>query len=243
MRSVTPDELQRYWTELLKKLCSEEKEPYVDRRFESVRDLTRVSVNELPFREFVREQSPDLDAILKNSRAVIVGEPGSGKTVVTFEAAKRLATAASSSAVPVKVSLRGYSGDLYELLRTSVPEDILRAGNLQRVYLLDGIDEISSDFVEAFERDLNQFLLQDEHASLLLTSRQAFLASRPNLVPGNCVVLQILPFSESNIREYARSHEVDPDALFAEFDVQGLTEDAEKSVRTLLSRRTVSGCR
>lgn len=227
MKSVTPDELQRYLTELLEKLCAEEKEAYVDRRFESVKDFGRVSVNELPFREFVREQSPDLDAILKNSRAVIVGEPGSGKTVVTLEAAKRLAKAASLSAVPVRASLQGYSGDLYELLRKSTSEDILQADNLQRVYLLDGLDELAPESVEAFETDLDQFLLQDGHASLLLTSRQAFLANRPNLVPGNCVILQILPFSESNIRSYARSHEIDPDAFFTELNVQGLTEDAE----------------
>ena len=227
MRSVTPDELQRHLTELLDQLCAETKEAYVDRRFESVKDFGKISVDELPFRGLLREQSPGLDAVLKNSRAVIVGEPGSGKTVVTLEAAKRLAKAASSSAVPVRASLRGYRGDLYELLRMSIAEDILQADNLQRVYLFDGLDELSPDSVEAFETDLDQFLLQDEHASLLLTSRQAFLANRPNLVPGNCIVLQILPFSESNIREYARSHEVDPDAFFTELGVQGLTEDAE----------------
>ena len=199
----------------------------MDRRFESVRDFGRISVDELPFREFVREESPDLDAILRNSRAVVIGEPGSGKTVVTTEAAKRLANAASSSAVPVRASLRGYTGDLMELLRKSTAEDVLQSDNLQRVYLLDGLDELSPDSVEAFKTDLDQLLHQDEQARLLLTSRQAFLANRPNLVPANCIVVRILPFSESDIREYAHSHQVNPDAFWTELDVQGLTEDAE----------------
>ena len=226
MRSITRDQLQLYLSALLKTLCVEEREPYVDRRFESVTDFGRLSVDELRFSSLVREQSPNLDVILKNSRVVLVGEPGSGKTVVTLEAAKRLANAASSSAVPVRASLRGYSGDLMELLRKSTVEAVLEADNLQRVYLLDGLDELSPDSVKAFKTDLDQLLLQDERAHLLLTSRQAFLANRPKLVPANCVVLRILPFSESNIREYARSHGIDPDAFWAELDVQGLTEAA-----------------
>ena len=227
MRSVTPDELQRYLSELLKTLCAEERDPYVDRRFESVRDFGRISVDELRFSSLVREQSPNLDGILKNSRVVLIGEPGSGKTMVTLEAAKRLANDASLSAVPVRASLRGYTGDLMELLRKSTAEDVFQSDNLKRVYLLDGLDELSPDSVEAFKTDLDQFLHQDEQARLLLTSRQAFLANRPNLVPANCIVVRILPFSESDIRDYAHSHGVNPDAFWTELDVQGLTEDAE----------------
>ena len=227
MRPVKQEELQEYLNSLLEKLDKQARESYLDRRFESVGDFGRIPVDELPFRSFIREQSPDLDAILKNSQAVVIGEPGSGKTVVTLEAAKRLANAASSSAVPVRASLRGYKGDLKELLRNSTAEHVLQADNLQRVYLLDGLDELPPDSVQAFKTDLDRLLYQDEHARLLLTSRQAFLANRPKLVPANCIVVRILPFSESNIRAYALSHGVNPDEFWAELNVQGLIEDAE----------------
>ena len=227
MRPVKQEELQEYLNSLLEKLDKQARESYLDRRFESVGDFGRIPVDELPFRSFIRELSPDLDAILKNSQAVVIGEPGSGKTVVTLEAAKRLANAASSSAVPVRASLRGYKGDLKELLRNSTAEHVLQADNLQRVYLLDGLDELPPDSVQAFKTDLDRLLYQDEHARLLLTSRQAFLANRPKLVPANCIVVRILPFSESDIRAYALSHRVNPDEFWAELNVQGLIEDAE----------------
>ena len=65
MPSITQEELQEYLHSLLDKLDQEERERYLDRRFESVTDLVRISVDELRFRGIFREQSPDLDAILK----------------------------------------------------------------------------------------------------------------------------------------------------------------------------------
>lgn len=226
MPSITQEELQEYLHSLLDKLDQEERERYLDRRFESVTDLVRISVDELRFRGIFREQSPDLDAILKNSRTVLIGEPGSGKTVITLEAAKRLALAASPSAVPVRATLRGYSGDLSGVLYSSTDEHILAADNLKRVYLLDGLDELQADSVDTFRTDLEQLLLQDRNADFILTSRQAFLENRPSLVPANSIVLRILPFSESDIRGYASSHQVDPGVFWAELVAHNLTDDA-----------------
>jgi KaiC/GvpD/RAD55 family RecA-like ATPase len=76
------------------------------------------------YRGLFREQEPDIDGILKHSRVVLVGEPGSGKTVVTLEGAKRLARA---------VSLKSYGRNLRTLLRTAAPDHGLDAGNARRV--------------------------------------------------------------------------------------------------------------
>src|SRR2546430_2364977 len=102
---MTPEQLQPYLDDLLARLRREERDAYIDRRFESTTDFGRMSVEELRYRGMVREQEPDLDAILKHSRVVLLGEPGSGKTVVTLEGAKRLAAARSLGAVPIRASL------------------------------------------------------------------------------------------------------------------------------------------
>ena len=225
MPSVNSDELQQYLSALLERLDQEEREPYLDRRFESVKDFGRISVDVLRFKDISQELSPNLDTILENSRAVVSGEPGSGKTVVTLEAAKRLALRASTDAVPIRGALKSYRGDLTKLLSSSAAT-ILAADNLKRVYLLDGLDELPRDSIDAFRKNLEQLLSQDQHARLVLTSRQAFLAGRPSLVPPGSAILRVLPFGESNIRDYASWHGVDPDSFQAELDRQGLTDDA-----------------
>jgi hypothetical protein len=213
-QQVSERELRDYLKVALDAVLTQEDDLFIERRFESAEDFGRLSVDELQYRGIFREQEPDLQQILGHSRILILGEPGLGKSTIVRQACKRFAELQSSDSVPVPVSLRSYKGDLRGLLRTCIDEKVLTASNIRRVYLFDGLDEIPRKYLKLFPVDFEQLLEDDPQSGFLATSRQAFFAENPSVLPVNAILLHLLGFSDDDARTYAGRHGIDVDAFW-----------------------------
>ena len=100
--------LQRYLAKIMTR--SEVAESlFIERKFIDDEKWRRYAGSEaFRYSNLLREKEPDLDALLLRRRLVIVGEPGSGKSTVAQEAARRLASAAA--VLPIFLNLRSYRG-------------------------------------------------------------------------------------------------------------------------------------
>jgi hypothetical protein len=80
-----------------------------------------------------------------------------------------------------------------------------------RTYILDGMDEIPADALATFKADLEQCLLADQTASVLITSRQAFYVSHREALPVVPAIFRILEFNDEDIHAYVASWNINPD--------------------------------
>src|SRR6266567_3608097 len=86
---------------------------YIPRRFTTASKTGEVPLEEYRFRGVFREHEPELVEILTHPRILILAEPGGGKSVIARAAVHEFARAGR---VPVFVELKGYRGDLSQLL-------------------------------------------------------------------------------------------------------------------------------
>src|SRR3984957_219167 len=189
---------------------------FVDRRFE----MRTEWLESFKFRSFgarpFQELQPNLDQVLEVNRALVLGEPGSGKTTVLHEAAGRLGARLSESVIylPIVVRLRSYWGSLPDLLTLSVPaEAFLRSETvdgvpLKRFYLFDGIDEIPPQFLTRAIEEIRERLDADPLSSCLATCRQAFYERRREALELKWNEYYILPFNGGQIDEFVKLRDV-----------------------------------
>src|SRR5688572_14459968 len=146
---------------------------YIPRAFRTAEEWEKWSDHDWHGHRFGRE--PGLDSLLENRTAIVLGEPGSGKSTVAGEAT-RLAT--DRGWVPVLLRLREFRGDLRSLVANAIPADVLTdaqaAPPLPVLYVLDGLDEVGEDLITPLLEDLKELERGDSASRVLLTSRQAF---------------------------------------------------------------------
>src|SRR6266566_1668664 len=174
-----------------------------------------------------REREPGLNEILKHPRVVILGEPGAGKSLVARAVVQEVLR--NNDRVPVLTELKQYRGDLGKLLEAAAPRSILdlTVPALRRTYILDGVDEIPKEFLEAFGIDLETVLRSDNSASVLLTARQPFYVTERALLPHFPAVFHILDFSDDDIREYLGKRHINAEGFLQAVRLA----DAEEEIR------------
>ena len=198
---MTQKALAVYLQSILKK-HDENARYFLERRFELVRNDGRVPSNELQYRGLFREDRPDLEAVMKHPRLVIIGDPGSGKSAVVIQVEKRSTQGAAAEPVPLLLSLRGYAGDLKALIEqeTNAPREVLSSDHIRRLYLLDGFDEVPPEHLNTFAADIDTLTQDEPHSRIVVTARQAFFVERRDLIPEGFLAYQLLDFDDKDIR-------------------------------------------
>ena len=162
-----------------------------------------MSSSELRNESFGGEMEATLEQLLAHRSAVVLGEPGSGKSTVARVAVERTT---ARGWVPLFGSLQSYTGDIAQLLVNDAPVELVVGEAVDgvrpiRVLILDGLDEIRQEQLHRFIEDLSELLHQDEHLRVLLTARQAFYAANLSLFGNQPQAFYLLDFNENNIRQ------------------------------------------
>lgn len=227
-------ELQRYLAKVIAR--SERSEcPFIERKFAHDEKWRKYGGEEsLRFSNILREEEPNLDALLSQPRVIAVGEPGSGKSTVAREAAVRLAS--SQSTLPIVVDLRSYRGDLRKLISAETSPTLLSIEFLQSHYIFDGLDEVPQEYVADAIRDLVDLASSESDSKLFVTSRQAFFWNYAFLFGTLFQIFHLLDFDEDDLRTFARDRGLDP---------QHFVESAERAgidleIRNPLNALTIS---
>lgn len=122
------------------------------------------------------DADPTLEAVLAERFAIVLGEPGSGKSSVVHLAVER---AIQKQWTPVVGILKGFDGDLAKVFAIQPP-----AGDGQRLYILDGLDEVPEERLADAVKAIKGLIDAEPSNRVLLTSRQAFYATRAELFRG-----------------------------------------------------------
>ena len=178
---------------------------------------------------------------------VILGQPGSGKSVLTRRLAARLA---ESDFLPVRVELRTVRSDapvqtqieeaLYLQLgeRVTWPELLRRAGTALPVVLMDGFDELLQATGQNWADHLEQLRdFQQREAELgrplaIVVTSRTVVADRVRF-PQRTAVVRLEPFGDDQIARWLAVWNAANAAQFAARGLQPLTLDAVRAHREL----------
>ena len=228
--------LERYLAKIIA-IAEQAEIPFIERKFLPDEKWRRYSGSEtFRYSGLLREHEPVLDQLLSHQKLVVVGEPGSGKSTIAKEVARRLASREPIQELPVAINLRSYRGDLDRLISNSAPGESLSGQKLRRRYLLDGLDEIPREYVSRAITQILSLLSSDPTCSVVVTSRQAFHAQYSAEFGPDFLVFHVLDFDDDDLRLFARHRGLDP---------QQFLHDAEKSdiqaeIRNPLNAWTIS---
>ena len=191
---------------------------YIERRFQTRDEWNRVSGYVFRNFSFSGTAEANLEDVLAHRTAVILGEPGSGKSTAALAAVER---AAAMGWVPLVARLRSYTGNLNALLETTAPTAVVTgtstgAKSIQRLLILDGFDELREETVDRFINDLDALLAGDPTTNLLLTARQAFYEATRKRFKNPPTSFYLLGLGSRGIREYVEHHGGDYAAFMAE---------------------------
>lgn len=150
---------------------------------------------------------------------LILGEPGSGKTVMLLELAQGLWQRAKSNKtvpVPVLIDLSSWndtSRSIFDWLLEELQEKYQISKNLAREWLeanhllplLDGFDEVSPQYQAACAYALNDWLLgpiEQQPVGVVICSRQEEYRQLEKPPLNLYGALQVMPWTEDQIRAY-----------------------------------------
>jgi hypothetical protein len=178
---------------------------------------------------------------------VVLGQPGSGKSVLTRRLAARLAEA---DFLPVRVELRNVRSDspvqsqieeaIYSELGEQVtwPELVRRAGTALPVVMMDGFDELLqatgqnwADYLEQLSRFQEREQELGRPLAMLVTSR-IVVADRARF-PRNTAVVRLEPFSDDQIAQWLSIWNRGNAAQFTERGLRPLALEAVLAHREL----------
>lgn len=212
---MTSQDLAAYLQRLLSALPIDR---YVERRFTAVSDNDGIPADlDTHLRGIFRDREPGLRDVLKHTSALLLAEPGGGKSMVARAAIHHLVRA--QERVPIFCELKEYRGDLAALMGEKTPAEIIDADTsingkpLPRAYVLDGIDEIPAGLLPQLATDLRTLLQRDPKGTVLLTARQAFYAAHRNALPSITSLFYLLDFSDKDIADYVSRSNVDTAAF------------------------------
>ena len=168
-----------------------------------------------------------LDNVLYHRYAVVLGEAGSGKSIV---ARKAVELAAHRGLIPIFLPLAECSRDLPTLIRQHSSDEALRATRIEgtpapRLYIFDGYDEIAADRFNDLVHEINVLVQDEPNSRILLTSRQAFFVGRQAQLAQPFAVFYILDFSDDDVDAVIRNAGVDCEAFRNAAHLSHLSEE------------------
>lgn len=204
---------------------------------EEVLHKTFYGLHSLPIRKiFLKQQSPHAEEIpfqiptvfsdeksvteditdlfvKAEGRLIILGRPGSGKTIALLRLAEylvQLSTQEASEPIPVVLKLSSWNR------RASIKDWIIREvkshyligeaytkdwiANKRLIFLLDGLDEIPDEQRDYFAAALENFLAESDPSGLVITCRQAVyekLSEKPKIANS----LTLLPLDQEQLKK------------------------------------------
>ena len=171
-------------------------------------------------------QEAQLGHVINHRHAVVLGEAGSGKSVV----ARKAKLAAQRGFIPIFLPLAAYSDDLPTLIRQHSSDEVPRATSIEgtpapRLYIFDGYDEVAADRFNDFVREINALVLDEPDSRVLLTSRQAFFVGRQAQLAQPFEVFYILDFSDDDVDAVICNTGVDRAAFRNAADLSHLSQE------------------
>ena len=191
---------------------------YVERFFRTEEEWERVAGYDFRTVSFSDRAEANFDRIVSRRAAILLGEPGAGKSTVSRAIVER---AIAKGQAPILTQLRSYKGNLRGLLEASAPIDLLAplaidGATVSRVLVLDGVDEVPQTMVDRFVTELEALLDDGSFEHTVLTSRQAFFAANRSRFRNPPPAFYLLGFNEKNVRAYVEHHGGMYDAFRAE---------------------------
>ncbi|MGR5904284.1 SIR2 family protein [Bacillus cereus] len=130
----------------------------------------------------------DIDSIMKSSdNALILGEPDGGKTyclkhysINQMEKFKELIIRdlkrIKEATLPIYIDLKGYTGNVYEMIESLLPVDInlnMLKENLNMIFLFDSFNEMPKEIFEErlYEKDFLDFKEDFKESKIVISSR------------------------------------------------------------------------
>jgi hypothetical protein len=181
---------------------------FIERFFRTNDDWERVAAHEFRNISLSSRTEATLEQIIARGVAIILGEPGSGKSTVAKASVQR---AIDSGMAPLAAHLRSYDGDLLTLLEQSAPAELVRDGLVdgiatERALILDGVDEVPHAFVDTFVADLERTIESGAYRHVILTARQAFFATNRSRFRNPPEMFYVLSLTERDVRAYIQHH-------------------------------------
>jgi len=172
------------------------------------------------------DQEAQLDHVLNHHHAVVLGDAGSGKSVV---ARKTIELASQRGLIPIFLPLAAYSGDLSTLIRQHSSGEARRATRIEdepafRLYIVDGYDEVPAACFNDFARELAALVQSEPDARILLTSRQAFFVARQAQL-ATFAVFYLLDFSDEDVDALIHNAGVERAAFRNAADLSHLSQE------------------
>ena len=185
-----------------------------------------------------------LEHVLNHRLAVVLGEAGSGKSVV---ARKAIELAASRGLIPIFLPLAAYSKDLTALIRKHSSDQVLQATGIEgtpapRLYIFDGYDEVAGDRFNDLVREVNALVQGKPESRVLLTSRQAFFVGRPKQLEQPFEVFYILDFSDEDVDAVIRNASVDREAFRKAANLADLSQELGNPLALVALLRLFQDC-
>jgi hypothetical protein len=172
---------------------------------------------------------------------IVLGQPGSGKSVLTRVIAARLP---ARDFLPVRVELREVPADtdlqsqIEHAIRDATGESLSwptlarSAGGALPVVLLDGFDELlqatgigQTDYLEQIVRFQEREADQGRPVAVIVTSRTA-VADRARIPAGGAVAVRLEPFTDDQIRRWLAIWNVSNAVYLARRKLHPLSADA-----------------
>ena len=153
---------------------------WIERSFRTAEEWNRWSSFEFRGRAHPVDRDPQLDHVLRHRNAVVLGDAGSGKSVV---ARRAIGIAGERGHIPIFLPLAEYYGDFPTLIRQHSSDSALRVTDIEgtpasRLYILDGYDEVAADRFNDLVCEMSALVQDEPDSRILLTSRQASFVGR-----------------------------------------------------------------
>ena len=211
------DDIQRRWPVSF----------WLARSFRTAKEWDRWSSFEYRVRASGVDPEIQLDNVLYHRYAVVLGEAGSGKSIV---ARKAIELAAQRGLIPIFLPLAEYSGDLPTLIRKHSSHEALRATSIEgtpapHLYIFDGYDEVAADRFKDLVCEINVLVQSEPDSRILLTSRQAFFIGRQTQLAQPFQVFYILDFSDDDVDAVIRNAGVDRTAFHNAAQLSHLSQE------------------
>jgi hypothetical protein len=193
---------------------------FIERYFRTDEEWERVAAHDFRSAHLSSHAEITLQRVCASRAAIVLGEPGSGKSTFAKAALQRLI---AGGMVPLFAQLRSYNGNLAALLSQSAPPELVTdprvdGALMERVLVLDGVDEVPPRRLEELVADLRRTLGEDAHMHVLLTSRQAFYASHRDAFPPEIEPFYLLGFSERDVRAFIEHRGGHADAFLGQVE-------------------------
>ena len=199
--------------------------------FRTNEEWERVAASDFRHISWSSGTEASLDQVISRPAAIILGEPGAGKSTLVKAVVQRTV---DLQMVPLVAQLRSYAGDLAGLLAQEAPAGLLRdtaivGTPVRRVLILDGLDEIPQDRIENFVTEFEAAVSADAYTYVVVTSRQAFYATHRRYFTNPPEAFYILGLSERDVRSFIHHRAGDFDAFSRVIEHLGLWSEITRT--------------